>query len=130
MRTDTEILHFLINTHEDLKGKKLFADIFTVKHYAKDDYNLEELMFDCYDHSQEGTAWILVYEKNNKLKIWDSDEDMDDCWLVLVDAQTMYSKRVAPIQARKKPECSLCMSEDRMMYAGDDVFIPCPSCSN
>jgi hypothetical protein len=129
MISDYQILDFLANNHADFKGKTVFQDIFTVKHYAKDDYNLEELMFDCYDHSQEGTAWILVYEKNNTLKIWESDEDMDDCWLILVDAKTLYSKRVAPQQALNRPECSLCMSDDRMMYACDDVYIPCPSCS-
>lgn len=129
MRTDTEILHFLINTHEDFKGKKVFADIFTVEYCEKDKFNMDDLLWDCYDHSLEGTASIIVHEKNGSLKLWNKEEDIETCWLVLVDAQTMYSKRVAPIQSRNKPECGLCMSDDRMMYAGDDVFIPCPNCS-
>jgi hypothetical protein len=130
MRSDAEILNFLATTHKDFKGKTLFRDIFTIQYWDINDLHrdFDNVLMDCYEHSLEGTAWLIVYEKNGSLHLWETG-DLELCWIVLVDSQTLYSKRVAPQQARNRPECGLCMSSDGMMYASDDVYIPCPSCS-
>jgi hypothetical protein len=131
MISDYQILDFLVKNHEGFKGKTVFLDVLTIQYWDKYDIHrdFETVLWDCYEHSREGTAYIIVYEKNNKLHIW-REGDLESCWIVLVDAKTLYSKRVAPQQALNRPECSICMSKDSMMYAGDDVYIPCPGCNS
>jgi len=94
MTTENDVKKF-VKTHESFKGRGITNKYLECFYWTEENQKFRCLDFDdvlewCNDCTLEGWEYFIVYKKDETLCFWEGEEDLKACWVITINAQTLY----------------------------------------